>query len=111
MRKGDRPREPLPGAGGAAPRRSPTKRDFNSADIPPVRDPSWPARAAPLLLHLAERPRPVDEVIASCQERGETAASARQVLAWLSFTGQAAYDENRAIWRTSLRSLDTSPRL
>ena len=86
------------GSSGSGTASSPSKRDFARVNVPPARDPSWPARAAPLLLHISERPRTIDEVILFCQARGESGAMARQVLAWLSFTGQIEYDDARKVW-------------
>ena len=65
--------------------------------IPPVRSSIWEAIVPPLLDYLSSS-RSIDEIIEWSSIRGCSHSMANNMLAWLSFTGKARYDDFSCRW-------------
>jgi hypothetical protein len=68
-------------------------------DIPRAKDPSWPARTAPLAAWIRSEPRSTPAIVAWCRSAGIGGTLARNLLAWLSWRGLVDFDHGARAWR------------
>jgi hypothetical protein len=65
--------------------------------MPSVLSPIWPVYAEPLCAYLIS-PKSMDEIIAWASQQNISKPWITNVLAWLSFRGDAKYDDGSKCW-------------
>lgn len=65
--------------------------------VPPISSPMW-AEKAPSLRSYLGYPKSIDEIVEWASRQCIPATTIKNVLAWLSFQGQAKYDVGSKCW-------------
>lgn len=65
--------------------------------VPPARSPIWEEVTLPLFHHLSS-PRSIGDIIEWAAIRCQSHELVNNMLAWLSFTGRARYDDPSGCW-------------